>query len=404
MGFGIRKKIGFISACVEEPIFNLKHKNGFGKYICQGQKVVEDNGVWFCYQVDLKDVLCACKARIIKEAELVTKHQFDILGTGSRYWENPIRWHIDIKSGREWPDCYYKKLCYGDLKGIDGSDVKIPWELSRFQHLITLIKAFVITSDDKYSNEAVSQIDNWIENNPFSYGVNWTCAMEVSIRACNWIWAWWALRDNVVWTDEFNRKFLKSMWQHGWYIEHNLEDIGDIRTNHYLANIVGLLFIGIMFPQFKDAKRWKEFGIKELIRCMEEMVYQDGVSFENSIAYHRLLLEFFSYSAVLCQKNGVELPDSFWHRLEKMFEIIMHCTRPDGRMPMIGDSDDGRFFILTNYYDWDRGDHRYLLSIGAVLFKREDFKETAGRFFEEAFWILGKESYVQFSQLAHKTT
>ena len=60
-------------------------------------------------------------------------------------------------------------------------------------------------------------------------------------------------------------------------------------------------------------------------------------------------------------------------------------------MPMIGDSDDGRFFILANYYDWDRWDHRYLLSIGAVLFKRTDFKAAAGERHEEVFWLFGEE-------------
>jgi hypothetical protein len=397
LGFGIRKKIKYISACFEEPIFKLKRKNGYGKYIYQ--EVVEDNGVWFCNQVDLKDVIWADKAQIIKDADLVTKQQFDILGTGLQYWNNPIRWHLDIKSGREWPVCYYKKLYNGNLTGVNFSDVKIPWELSRFQHLIPLIKAFIITGDDKYASEAVNQIDNWIEDNPFCYGVNWTCAMEVAIRACNWIWGLWFFKQSEAWAKEFRGKFLLSLWQHGKYIEDNLEYKGKFSTNHYLANVVGLLFFGIMFPCFKEAKEWKDFGKKELWRCMEEMVYPDGVNFENSTAYHRLVLEFFTYSAVLCRKNGIELPQSFWDRLEIMFEFVMHCIRPDGRMPMIGDSDDGRFFILTDNYNWDRWDFQYLLSIGAVLFKRKDFKIAAGKCHSEILWMLGEEGLEKWKTL-----
>ena len=392
MGLGIKRKTYYILSCLEEVIlkFNLsKYSTKQPKFQTSTRTVK-----WFVSGKELSDVIKEKLDDILHEANLVMQHKFNILGTGLQHWGDPIRWNQDSKVKREWPVCYYKKLCYGNLTGINGSDVKISWELSRFQHLIPLIKAFIITSDDKYASEAVTQIDNWIENNPFCYGVNWTCAMEVSIRSCNWIWAWWTFIDNPAWTDEFNEKFLKSMWQHGWYIEQNLEDKGGIRTNHYLADIVGLLFIGIMFAQFKDANRWKEFGIKELIRCMDEMVYQDGVSFENSTAYHRLVLEFFAYSAVLCQKNAIELPQTFWNRLEKMFEFVMHCMRPDGRMPIIGDSDDGRFFILANYYDWDRWDHRYLLSIGAVLFDRKDFENAAGGFLEEVYWILGERADV----------
>jgi len=55
-----------------------------------------------------------------------------------------------------------------------------------------------------------------------------------------------------------------------------------------------------------------------------------------------------------------------------------------------GDNDDGRLHILSNCGNWNRLDHRYLLSIGAVLFKRSDFKQASGGFHEEAFWLLGE--------------
>jgi hypothetical protein len=327
---------------------------------------------------------------ILQSADLVIKHHFDILGTGLTDWGEQINWHLDVESKRVWPLHYYKRLLH-NLTGIKGSDVKIPWELSRFQHLSPLVQAYHISRNGRFAKEAVQQIADWIDNNPFLYGVNWTCAMEVAIRACNWIWLWWAFKEDPTWTDEFHARFLRSIWQHGWYIDRNLEDKGGIRTNHYLSDVVGLLFLGLMFPGFKDAIKWKEFGVKELVRCMTEMVYPDGVSFENSTAYHRLALELFSYSAVLCKRNGVELPSDFWNRIEKMFEFVMCVTRPDGRMPMVGDADDGRFVIFSKYYDWDRWDFRYLLSIGAVLFRRKDFKTAGGECHEEVFWLFGGE-------------
>ena len=41
-------------------------------------------------------------------------------------------------------------------------------------------------------------------------------------------------------------------------------------------------------------------------------------------------------------------------------------------------------------------DFRNLLSIGAVLFKREDMKYVAGKFHEDALWLLGTEGYASF--------
>jgi hypothetical protein len=382
MKLGIRRKLTFTMAFLEgfihEHILQNRPVPKYDLDIC---------GTWF---LDVPEVLFhGLNADVPGNGhELSSKHYYDVLGSGLQHWGDSITWHQDILSKRIWPLRYYKKLFY-DLTGTGGSDVKIPWELSRFQHLLPLVQANLSTRDVKYAHEAAAQISDWLEKNPCPYGVNWTCAMEVAIRACNWLWAWWAFRDSPAWTADFQPRFLGSLWQHGRFIEKNLENKGGIRTNHYLADVVGLLFLGIMFPQFKGAAKWKEFGLQELPRCMAEMVYPDGVCWENSTAYHRLVLEFFAYSAILCRKNDLPLPEEFWQRLEKMFEFIMYAMRPDGRLPMIGDADDGRFFIFSNYYDWNRWDFRYLLSIGAVLFHRADFKEAAVECHGEVNWLLG---------------
>lgn len=379
MGLGLRRKLTFGVAFFEEFL---------NKYILQKYKAhkyyIDICGTWFWSVQEIP--FLGLNESDSNMSTLSLMHFYDVLGTGLRYWGDPISWHQDILSKRIWPLQYYKKLSY-DLTGFGGSDVKIPWELSRFQHLLNLVKAYIGSGNNDYAREAQSQISDWIGQNPCPYGVNWTCAMEVAIRACNWLWAWWAFRDSPVWTADFQQRFLASLWQHGRFIEKNLENKGGIRTNHYLADVAGLLFLGIMFPQFQGADNWKEFGLRELPRCMEEMVYPDGVCWENSTAYHRLVLEMFSYSAILCRKNDLHLPPEFWNRLEKMFEFVLYAMRPDGRLPMIGDADDGRFFIFSDYYDWDRWDFRYLLSIGAVLFHRADFKEAAGKCHEEVNWL-----------------
>lgn len=401
-GHGYRARLeGFIGSLAASLFYkvlklhDLKYKRSFeiDKHVSSAK--------WFVSVPELKNMLgvnSEKKAEILNETSKVLQREFTFLGCDVDYSNNEINWHLDPKSGFEWKKKYYRGL-YPVSNSSDNTDCKMPWELSRFQYLTFLIKGYFTSGDDEYVEEATGQISHWIEKNQLCYGINWTCTMEVAIRACNCIWAWWAFKDHPVWTDAFNDKFLKIVWQHGWYIEQNLEDKDGVRTNHYLSNIVGLLFIGIMFPQFREADKWRDFGIKELILAMDEMVYPDGVSFENSTAYHRLVLELFAYSAIFCRKNDIELPLPFWKRLEKMFEFVMYCMRRDGKMPMIGDADDGRFFIFTDYYGWDRWDFRYLLSVGAVLFKRADFKTQAGEFHEEVYWLFGEEGVEKWKVL-----
>jgi hypothetical protein len=214
--------------------------------------------------------------------------------------------------------------------------------------------------------------------------------MDVAIRAVNWIWGYYFFCDSQSLPKEFKIKIFKSLFLHGRHIINNLE-FGLVRGNHYLSDIAGLIYLGIFFRETKEGKKWLEKGLSALKEEMKVQVYPDGVNCEGSISYHRLVTELFISSTLLCRKNGIRFPDWYMTRLEKMIEFVMYYTKPDGTAPQIGDNDDGRLHIVSNYGNWNRLDHRYLLSAGAVVFKREDFKQAAGEFHEEAFWLLGAE-------------
>lgn len=338
------------------------------------------------------------RENILHDAERVYDHVFEILGTGAQHWGTFLDWHCDRGSGRRWPLRYFKRL-FPVVDLTDDSDPKVPWELSRFQHIPTLGKAYWITDNERYASEFMTQIEDWIARNPCPYGINWTVPMEVAIRACNWIWGVYFFGRSEAFSEAFSHRLASSLAQHAWYILKYIEDWGEQSNNHYLADIVGLLFLGIVLKQHPEAHTWRDFALRQLARCMEKQVFEDGVSFENTIGYHRLYLELFAYAALLSQQNEVALPKAFWSRLERMFEFVMHYTQPNGRAPMIGDSDDGRLFILSRYSDWDRWDHRYLLSVGSVLFGRSDFKAVAEHFWEEAYWLFGPKGERAFFEV-----
>jgi len=114
---------------------------------------------------------------VLRNADEICEHTFDLLGSGKVNLGKKINWHCDFKSGYCWnPKTFYLDIKYGDKKGVD---VKVPWELSRFQHLATLGEAYWFTGDKKYTKEFINEIDDWIENNPPQYGVNWKCTMAL---------------------------------------------------------------------------------------------------------------------------------------------------------------------------------------------------------------------------------
>lgn len=337
---------------------------------------------------------------IVQDADDICAHIFSLLGSGRVHLGESIPWHTDFKTGYTWKPRFYLEMMPIDpindpQKRILKYDGKVPLELSRFQHVTTLGAAYWYTENEKYATEFFDQITDWIDKNPPKVGVNWTITMDVAIRVANWVWGFYFFKDSAAFTDEFLIKFLKSLLAHGRHIMGNLENKG-VTTNHYLADLVGLIYLGIAFPEFKEAKRWREFGIQELVKEMEKQVYNDGMDFEASTCYHRLALELFFYPALLCKLNGIELPNSFIEKLKKMFDFVLYVLKPNGRMPQIGDNDNGRLHVLGKR---DILDMTYLLTFATLFFDDPKYKIEEFGFAPEALWVFGPEAYERWKKM-----
>jgi hypothetical protein len=347
-----------------------------------------------------REVFPANTERKIKEADVICEHHFDLLGSGSVKLSfegkgyQPIDWHCDFKSGYRWdPKTFYRDISIGDKEGVD---IKVPWELSRFQHLNILGQAYLLTGNKKYADEVRSQITDWISNNQFCFGVNWNCAMDVAIRAVNWLMAMEYFAEDGLFSDIFYKEFYASIREHGKFIHTHLEYAGKWTTNHYLADIAGLFFISVYCPFFKESSEWREFAFKKLHSEIEKQVYPDGCSFESSTSYHRLALEMFFYSELLGRRAGIEFSDDYKKKLKKMFEASMYCMKPNGMIPQIGDNDNGRFLQFSKRAVLD---HSYLLSISALHFKDGSFKLKQFKLDEEAFWLFGEKAVTIWDSL-----
>ena len=323
----------------------------------------------------------------VQAAAAALRHEFDLLGSGAQRLGSPLPWHTDFKTGRTWPLSYCTDIEYNELDRP--TDVKVPWELSRCQHFTRLGQAYWLTGDERYAAEFVAETTHWIEANPLSYGVNWACAMDVALRAVSWIWGFYFFADSNACRDAaFRSRFLRSLFMHGEFVVKYLEK-ADLNGNHYLCDGVGLVFLGLFFRRARAGRGWLALGRAIVETEIFEQTTADGVDFEQATAYHRLVLECFLTSYVLLRRYGHDVPKACWQRLERMCEFVQAYTKPDGLAPLIGDADDGRVQILGSQ---PMTDHRYLLSHAAVLFRRGDFRSSAGRCWEETFWLLGPDA------------
>lgn len=305
------------------------------------------------------------REELLAMADAVAAHRFDLLGSGPVDLGAEIAWERDFKNGRSWPLDHISRL---PIVYPDGSDIKVPWELSRFQHLPVLAAAWRLTRDARYIEEIGAQLHSWIDSNPVEFGPNWACTMDVAIRAANWVAALAVMGDAAA-RAPWAERVLESLLLHGRFIRSHPE-WADIRGNHYLSDVVGLLPVAALFGAGREGQTWLEWATAELERELEHQVRADGCDHEASIPYHRLVTELF-----VCGTQAVEalvpdrLPASHRERLRAMLAFTRDYTRPDGLAPQIGDADDGRFLPLGDYGRADPRSHLHLFDQAGVAYE-----------------------------------
>jgi uncharacterized heparinase superfamily protein len=307
------------------------------------------------YEIHTKGFIEAFSKRYQKQMDILLKEANFRCYLGN---EHTIPWHEDVVSGHHWDaNEFYDDVRYGVTENVD---VKNPWDRSRCHHLVRLGQAYALTLDEKYAQSFFTQVRDWISKNPRSHGVNWASPMEISIRACNWLLAWDFFRESPSLPDDFQDIFAASLYAHGLHIKHRIEHGGRTSTNHYVANLVGLAYIGVAL----DREEWTMLSERELEKEIKLQTHDDGMHYEASVAYHRLVTEMFFYFSLL----SVRHPDlftlndkGFARSLDAMMDFTARIMDSAGQVPLIGDNDSGRFH---NLYPRDDRDMAYLVGFG----------------------------------------
>lgn len=303
----------------------------------------------------------------------------------------PIDWQLDFKSGYRWRErTWYRAIRFAHQPGVD---IKVPWELARMQHLPVLAMAAQYArtglaefqAAENYAQEIRNQILDFVATNPPGFGVNWFCAMDVAIRIANMLVARDILQSaGFFFGAEMEAVFAASVRNHARHIAANLEWAPRFRANHYLADIVGLLYCAAYLPRDVESDLWLHFATLELLREIDYQFHPDGSNFEASICYHRLSAELAIWGLALLdglvpeeiavlkspriwpgrlppqralpavafyaipgsQRYG-PVPPSCRERIAAMAVFTRALTRPDGLVTQFGDNDSGRFLVLA---------------------------------------------------------
>jgi hypothetical protein len=318
-------------------------------------------------------------AAILERADAACAHRVEITNLGSVALGDRIEWERDPVTGTRFPAHLFS------VRPQSGVDERFRAELNYHRHFPSLAIAWAISADEPYKRELVDQWRSWLDCFPPVDDTFLNDGLETTIRVLAWTHCLFLLGSNGV-DENFCLELLTRLNTYGHLIERNYKHV-QRGNNHQIAESLGLLLIGVLYPELKRSRHWLQVGLRLLQEQLEAQVTRGGVHREQSAAYHLFVLECLQLALLLCRRNDVPMPASFSAKVEEATEYLMYLLKPDGTLPQLGDGCGLRVLAPTGA---TRLCPRTALAVGAFLFKRADMAAVSGDPEEDVFWLVGR--------------
>jgi hypothetical protein len=291
----------------------------------------------------------------VERADNFMRGEVEILGVGLLDCGYLPCWNRDFISGFAWDGKFHKQVDYVRLNVR--CDVKVPWELSRLHCLTWLAQAWRSTGKKEYVDSIFLVLRDWRLKNSFGYGVNWTCSMEVAIRALNVFCCFSLVRGAA--SEEFNILVADTLFEHYLHMDFNLE-ISDVNGNHLLFDRLGLAVVACEIFGKDSAPAVRH--VRELCEEIGDQFQSDGVHLENATGYQRLIVEAVLFFVAYCKERGIQLPERCLRVVGLSVAFLQAVRSHDGVIPLFGDSDSGNVFQMSGDFGNSAGRLQQFLS------------------------------------------
>ena len=251
-------------------------------------------------------------------------------------------WHKAPDTGKQWPRDFFARLPIAE--GNSSGDIRIAWEPSRLQHLVTL-GLLAQKADPGIRERAVAlceaQLCSWNAANPFLTGIHYVSLMECALRLLAVCYATdlirpWIQAPEQVWT-----ALLALVFNHAELIRKRLPVHGS--TSHEtLAAAAALVHAGTLFHELEPAERWSALGLYLLEQETPRHISHDGGSIEQGFGYLQFSTDLHGLVVALLDHRQAPVPDKIRRAFDRSRDFLDEFRSvSDGSLPRIGDGDDG---------------------------------------------------------------
>ncbi len=292
----------------------------------------------------------------------------------------PPDWHRNPMTGQRLPaERHWSQT-------DEAGDIKLVWELSRFSIVYALVRAYAASGDERYPDAFWTLVEDWAQRNPPQRGPNWKCGQEAAFRLMAWCFGLYGFADSPHTTPERIASLAAMLAAHADRIAGNIVYARSQKNNHAISEAVGLWTVGLLFPEFARADRWRDQGRRVLVEETRRQVYADGAYVQHSANYHRLFLHDLLWALRLGEVNDAHLPDEVYERFSRATDFLYRLLDPaSGQVPNYGANDGALILPLA---ECDYADFRPTLQAAHVLIHRTRLFPP-GPWDELPHWLFG---------------
>lgn len=275
---------------------------------------------------------------------------------------------------------------------------KIPFEdpewtfmLNRHKFWVYLAKAYALTSEEKYFDTFISQVNSWIDTVDVFKDEYFNCSrtIEIGIRCLNWIKAIKIFKNSSCNLNFIENKMIESLL---YQCELLIKTYDDFRTlsNWGVMQNCGLISLALNYQeQHSILSQYLTIALERLEYQCKIQILPDGVHWEQSPMYHNEVLNCLLDIAFDFEKLNLDIPSFILSSIRKLAYSNAYMKKPNHNQPMQGDSDET--------------DLRDIITRSAYILKDQNLKYFGYNFVDfESIWDIRDSNISKYEELPTK--
>jgi hypothetical protein len=246
------------------------------------------------------------------------------------------------------------------------------FSLNRFNFWTTLHETYWATLNEKYAEEWVYQLQDWVKKNPvdLTSSSNMTQRpLEMGLRMTYlWMNPYYAFLHSPSFTAVAHADFAKGLLAHTWRMTKMINDFvnnNSTPSNREVIEASGLGNAAILFPEFDDSNLWLQTAFKMMDSSFEKTIYPDGVQNELAPGYSLWTLQYYNVLAKSVKDNNAWSAPEYVEKIKKMYTFNMYAQDPTGYLPPTNDSNPSTVSFSEAFDTYGDAEFQYFSTGGA---------------------------------------